>query len=140
MCSSPYTAVLAFPLNRDIWLILPNRLSMESVVLASSSGGMGRIGRGSNHASAWARRRVALVDRDSESSGWADGAGLGAVFSSLSRSTRQPWERWKSRHWGLFADKDVNRREQAAARASGARPEYKLTFWGCMVAGAVSRR
>lgn len=52
----------------------------------------------------------------------------------------KPITRWKQRHGKLFAHEDVNRRAQAAAKASGIRPEYKLTFWGCMVAGAVSRR
>ncbi|CAM9638312.1 unnamed protein product, partial [Ascophyllum nodosum] len=96
---------------------------------------------GRDYTSAWARRRVAYVARDSSQKGvgWAGETVLGEVFSSLGRSTRQPWERWKAKHGGIFAQEGINRKEQAAARTTGMRPEYKLTFWGCMVAGAVSR-
>lgn len=61
------------------------------------------------------------------------------MFAAWRQSTKEPIARWKQRHGKLFAHEDVNRRAQAAAKASGLRPEYKLTFWGCMVAGAVSR-
>lgn len=62
------------------------------------------------------------------------------MLTAWRQSTMKPITRWKQRHGKLFAHEDVNRRAQAAAKASGIRPEYKLTFWGCMVAGAVSRR
>lgn len=66
--------------------------------------------------------------------------GLGNLLVSLSDATRAPIARLKESHGSLFADEDVNREAQARARAAGVRPDYKLTFWGCMVAGAVSRR
>lgn len=67
-------------------------------------------------------------------------AGLGGVLAAWGASTKAPLARWKAQHGRLFAHEDVNRKAQAAARAAGLRPDYKLTFWGCMVAGAVSRR
>ena len=132
---------------------IPLRRSLRGkevmVVPSTSSTGGGSSSRrrstkdsGRDYTSAWARRRVAYVARDSSQKGvgWAGETVLGEVFSSLGRSTRQPWERWKAKHGGIFAQEGINRKEQAAARTTGMRPEYKLTFWGCMVAGAVSRR
>ncbi|CAM9750509.1 unnamed protein product, partial [Phaeothamnion confervicola] len=43
--------------------------------------------------------------------------------------------RWRS----IFAQEALNRDAEARALATGTRPEYRLTFWGSMVAGAVSR-
>lgn len=65
---------------------------------------------------------------------------VGEVFLAFGDSIRAPIARLKKSHGSLFADEDLNRKEQAKARANGVRPDYKLTFWGCMVAGAVSRR
>lgn len=65
---------------------------------------------------------------------------VGEVFLALGDSIRAPIARLKRSHGSMFADEDLNRKEQAKARANGVRPDYKLTFWGCMVAGAVSRR
>lgn len=66
--------------------------------------------------------------------------GLGDRLAAWGDLTKKPIARWKEKHGAMFAHEDVNRKAQAAARAAGLRPEYKLTFWGCMVAGAVSRR
>ncbi|KAG5190453.1 mitochondrial carrier domain-containing protein [Tribonema minus] len=39
----------------------------------------------------------------------------------------------------LFAEREANELAIEKARLTGTRPAYKLTFWGCMVAGALSR-
>lgn len=61
-------------------------------------------------------------------------------MDTLKDAARNPLSRLRNTKGSWFAHEDVNRRAQAAAKAAGIRPEYKLTFWGCMVAGAVSRR
>ncbi|CAM9151879.1 unnamed protein product [Ectocarpus sp. 13 AM-2016] len=95
-----------------------------------------------NRAFAWARPRGDSSNK--RSTGRVEGSprgsgGLGGLLASWGESTKEPIARWKARHGSLFAHEDVNRKAQAAARAAGMRPDYKLTFWGCMVAGAVSR-
>ncbi|CAM9202133.1 unnamed protein product [Discosporangium mesarthrocarpum] len=47
--------------------------------------------------------------------------------------------RLKEKYGRVFALEDENIKAQAIARTLGTRPEYKLTFWGHMVAGAISR-
>lgn len=44
-----------------------------------------------------------------------------------------------AKYTGVFAHREVNMEARKRAATSGARPEYKLTFYGSMVAGAVSR-
>eukprot|EP01084_Bolivina_argentea_P172104 298129_1 len=39
----------------------------------------------------------------------------------------------------LFAKRDINLRAQHVAKQTGLRPDYQLTFYGSMLAGAVSR-
>ena len=88
----------------------------------------------------WVRPRG---DTDKRSASRGEGGpvtGLGEMLAAWGASTKAPIARWKARHGRYFAHEDVNRKAQAAARAAGIRPDYKLTFWGCMVAGAVSRR
>lgn len=85
---------------------------------------------------AWARPR----EETQESRIGGGGMGLGGRLAAWGDLTKKPIARWKEKHGAMFAHEDVNRKAQAAARAAGLRPEYKLTFWGCMVAGAVSRR
>ncbi|CAM9524335.1 unnamed protein product [Scytosiphon promiscuus] len=92
------------------------------------------------HLVAWARPRGDSKGRDIKGGeGSRGGGGLGGLLSSWGESTKEPIARWKARHGRYLAHEDVNRKAQAAARAAGLRPDYKLTFWGCMVAGAVSR-
>ncbi|CAM9349902.1 unnamed protein product [Chrysoparadoxa australica] len=40
---------------------------------------------------------------------------------------------------GIFAVEEFNKKAAAAAKETGLRPEFRLTFWGSMIAGAVSR-
>lgn len=98
-----------------------------------------------NQLVAWARPRGESGKQNDERE---EGPGLGGLLASWGQATKaswgqaakEPFVRWKARHGRHLAHEDVNRKAQAAARAAGVRPEYKLTFWGCMVAGAVSRR
>eukprot|EP00904_Undaria_pinnatifida_P010843 jgi/Undpi1/688/HiC_scaffold_10.g04152.m1 len=99
-------------------------------------------GSSGDHVVAWARPREAAARSAVSSSERRVGGGgrrVRDILAAWGQSTEAPIARWKQRHGKLFAHEEVNRRAQAAARASGLRPEYKLTFWGCMVAGAVSR-
>ncbi|CAM9257909.1 unnamed protein product [Ectocarpus fasciculatus] len=90
---------------------------------------------------AWARPRGDSSNKRStgrvEEGSPRGSGGLGGLLASWGETTKEPIARWKARHGRLFAHEDVNRKAQAAARAAGMRPDYKLTFWGCMVAGAV---
>lgn len=110
-----------------------------ALALASAPGGSNtnRI----SHAVAWGRPRGDIGERSTKpGEGPGGGGGLGGLLAAWGESTKAPIARWKARHGRYFAHEDVNRKAQAAARAAGLRPDYKLTFWGCMVAGAVSRR
>lgn len=65
---------------------------------------------------------------------------VGRLLANLNAAASNPLSRLRSTKGSWFAHEDINRKAQAAAKAAGIRPDYKLTFWGCMVAGAVSRR
>lgn len=64
---------------------------------------------------------------------------VGRLLANLNAAASNPLSRLRSTKGSWFAHEDINRKAQAAAKAAGIRPDYKLTFWGCMVAGAVSR-
>lgn len=107
---------------------------------AAATGSGSSSNRNSNEITqsvAWVRTRGESSKQNAQRE---KGSGLGNLLSSWGQASKEPIARLKARHGRHLAHEDVNRKVQAAAKAAGVRPEYKLTFWGCMVAGAVSRR
>lgn len=122
-----------------MWSLQESSLGGSSCSVASHiPSGSSADGVKATATAAWTRRSESSAPDAKRISG--QGFNVGGMLASLGYAMRAPIARLKKSHGSFFADEDVNRKVQMAAEAAGLRPDYKLTFWGCMVAGAVSRR